>query len=251
MEMNLLEMWHGMSGLVKTVVLVLTLQALGCIYVTVDRTFLLLLASIRGRAFARKAGPLLAAGNHKAALALAKQEGASHLAGVLETGIETFSTQVENGHTPAKAAELAGRALSRKGEMVSAELFRGMNFLASTGSTAPFVGLLGTVLGILNAFKLVGQQGSGGMGTIGVAIAEALIVTGYGLMVAIPAVLLFNWLSSRLSKYEAGLMHAQSELVDALEGSGNARGSGGATAREPDKLPSPQLGHSNPVARTA
>ena len=92
-----------------------------------------------------------------------------------------------------------------------------MNILASTGSTAPFVGLLGTVLGILNAFKLVGQQGSGGIGTIGVAIAEALIVTGYGLMVAIPSVLLFNWLSGRLATYEAGLAHAKSELVDTLE----------------------------------
>lgn len=217
MEMNLVEMWHGMSSLVKTVVAVLTLQALGCIYVTVDRVFLLLVAGIRGRKFARKAGPLLAAGDHQAALALAQKDGSSHLASVIETGVETFSAQVRGGQTSAKAAELAGRALSRRGELISAELFRGMNILASTGSTAPFVGLLGTVLGILNAFKLVGQQGSGGMGTIGVAIAEALIVTGYGLMVAIPSVLLFNWLTSRLTKYEAGLMHAQSELVDALE----------------------------------
>ncbi|MBN2575853.1 MAG: MotA/TolQ/ExbB proton channel family protein, partial [Deltaproteobacteria bacterium] len=118
-------------------------------------------------------------------------------------------------------------------------------------STAPFVGLLGTVLGILNAFKLVGQQGSGGMGTIGVAIAEALVVTGYGLMVAIPSVLLFNWLTSRLSKYEAGLMHAQSELVDALESGDDVRGSGGSTADARDKASAPKIGRSAPVATTA
>jgi len=251
MEMNLVEMWQGMSSLVKTVVIVLTLQAVGTIYVTVDRLFLLLVAGIRGRKFARKAGPLLAKGDHRAALALAHKDGRSHLAGVIKTGIETFSAQVKSGQTSAKAAELAGRALSRKGELVSAELFRGMNLLASTGSTAPFVGLLGTVLGILNAFKLVGQQGSGGMGTIGVAIAEALVVTGYGLMVAIPTVLLYNSLSARLSKYEAGLMHAQSELVDALESSEEVRGSGGSTLDTPDEVAAPQLGRSTPMATTA
>ena len=77
------------------------------------------------------------------------------------------------------------------------------------------------MLGILNAFKLVGQQGSGGIGTIGVAIAEALIVTGYGLMVAIPSVLLFNWLCTRIARYEAGLNHARHELVDLLAGGGD------------------------------
>ena len=89
--------------------------------------------------------------------------------------------------------------------------------LASTGSTAPFIGLLGTVLGILNAFRLIGEEASGGMGTIGPAISEALIVTGYGLMVAIPTVLLFNWLSGQVGKYEGGLANAASELVDQLE----------------------------------
>ncbi|MBN2572920.1 MAG: hypothetical protein JXP73_00005, partial [Deltaproteobacteria bacterium] len=122
-----------MNSLVKTVVIVLTLQAIGTIYITVDRLFLLFVAGIRGRRFARKAVPLLAAGDHGAALALAKQDGRSHLAAVIKTGIETFSSQVKNGQTSAKAAELAGRALSRKGELVSAELFRGMNLLASTG----------------------------------------------------------------------------------------------------------------------
>jgi biopolymer transport protein ExbB/TolQ len=252
MEMNLLEMWQGMSSLVKTVVIVLTLQAVGTIFVTVDRLFLLLVAGIRGRRFARKAGPLLAAGDHGAALTLASKDGRSHLAGVIKIGIATFSSQVKHGQTSAKAAELAGRALSRKGELVSAELFRGMNLLASTGSTAPFVGLLGTVLGILHAFKLVGQQGSGGMGTIGVAIAEALVVTGYGLMVAIPSVLLFNWLTSRLTKYEAGLMHAQSELVDALESAADVHGPGGDAVGAPDASAVPRpLGRSTPAATTA
>jgi biopolymer transport protein ExbB/TolQ len=217
MEMNLVAIWHGMNNLVRAVVIVLTLQAVGCIYVAIDRLFMLAVSLYRGRKFARRVGPLLAAGDHEGAVALAKSNRGSHLAGFILTGVDTFEKQLSVGHGPTKAAELAGRALERKAEMLSGDLNKGMNILASTGSTAPFVGLLGTVLGILNAFKLVGQQGSGGIGTIGVAIAEALIVTGYGLMVAIPSVLIYNWLSGRLAKYEAGLAHAKSELVDMLE----------------------------------
>jgi len=233
MEMNLVAIWHGMNNLVRAVVIVLTLQALACIYVAIDRLFLLAVSYYRGRKFARRAGPMLAAGDHEGAVDLARNHRGSHLAGFILTGVETFAKQQRKGNSPAKAAELAGRALERRAEMLSGELNKGMNILASTGSTAPFVGLLGTVLGILNAFKLVGQQGSGGIGTIGVAIAEALIVTGYGLMVASPSVLIYNWLSGRLATYEAGLAHAKSELVDTLE-AGAAPSVGGDVASSAD-----------------
>lgn len=234
MEINLVENWHAMNNLVKGVVIVLTLQALACIAVTVDRLLMLVLAFRKGRKFAKAAGPLLARGDHPGALEVAREHKGSHLAGFIRTGVETFLDNRKKGHDAEKAAELAGRALERKAESLSATLHRGMNVLASTGSTAPFIGLLGTVLGILNAFKLVGKEGSGGIGTIGGAIAEALIVTGYGLMVAIPAVLLFNWLSGRLASYEAGLAHAKSELVDTLESGTGHRGGGGAGLRLPE-----------------
>jgi biopolymer transport protein ExbB/TolQ len=218
MQMDLFEMWHGMNNLVRGVVIVLTLQALSCIAVVVDRLILLISSYRRGRKFAKQAGPLLARGDYQSAMEIARTHKGSHLANFILVGVDTFLTRRRRGLDQAKSAELAARALERKSESLSDSLQRGMNVLASTGSTAPFIGLLGTVLGILNAFKLVGKQGSGGMGTIGVAIAEALIVTGYGLMVAIPSVLLFNWLSSRISKYEAGLTHARNELVDHLAG---------------------------------
>jgi biopolymer transport protein ExbB/TolQ len=227
MEINLVENWHAMNNLVRGVVIALTLQALACIAVTVDRLLMLAVAFRKGRKFARAAGPVLARGDYPGALEIAREHKGSHLAGFIRAGVETFLDNRRKGHDASKSAELAGRALERKAESLSATLNRGMNILASTGSTAPFIGLLGTVLGILNAFKMVGKEGSGGISTIGGAIAEALIVTGYGLMVAIPAVLLFNWLSGRLAAYEAGLAHAKSELVDTLEsGSAGHRGTG-------------------------
>lgn len=218
MHFNMIEIWQGMNNLVRGVVVVLTVQALACIAVTVDRLLLLIISYRRGRRFAREAGPMLARGDYEQALEVAKRHKGSHLAGFIRVGVETFLEKRRKGLRPTKAVDLAARALERKSENLSDNLQRGMNVLASTGSTAPFIGLLGTVLGILNAFKLVGQQGSGGIGTIGVAIAEALIVTGYGLMVAIPSVLLFNWLSTRIARYEAGLTHARHELADHLAG---------------------------------
>jgi biopolymer transport protein ExbB/TolQ len=219
MHFNLIELWGGMNNLVRFVVVVLTVQALACMAVTIDRIIMLIGAYRKGRKFARKAGPVLASGDLQGALALAREDGDSHLAGFIRTGVDTYLGRLRKGLDRAKAAELAARALERKSENLSESLQKGLNILASTGSTAPFIGLLGTVLGILNAFKLVGQQGSGGIGTIGVAIAEALVVTGYGLMVAIPSVLLFNWLSTRIARYEGGLTHARHELVDLLAGS--------------------------------
>jgi biopolymer transport protein ExbB/TolQ len=158
------------------------------------------------------------------AIAIARQHKSNHLAAYLALGLATFVTRVRRGDSNERAAELSRRALERKGDAISRELQRGMNVLASTGSTAPFVGLLGTVLGIINAFRLIAANGSGGIGTIGAAIGEALVVTGYGLVVAIPSVLIFNWLSGRIAEYEAGLINAGSELLDRLETGGGSAG---------------------------
>ncbi|GAB5546523.1 MAG: MotA/TolQ/ExbB proton channel family protein [Sandaracinaceae bacterium] len=217
MEMDLLHMWANMNNLVRGVVVVLTLQALFCIYVVVDRIILLTLSGARSRAFAAEAGAKLERGDYEAALSISKKHDKSHLAQFIAIGVSTFLDRRGAGHSAHKAAEFTQRALERKGENLSDSLNKGLSVLASTGSTAPFIGLLGTVLGILAAFKAIGQEASGGMGTIGPMISEALIVTGYGLLVAIPAVLVFNWLSGRVGKYEAGLANAGSELVDQLE----------------------------------
>lgn len=217
MDIDLIELWTNMPALVKAVVVVLTLQALATIYVLVDRLILLFGSNARSRKFAAEAGAKLAAGRFREVLTIAKKHDKSHLANFIETGVSVFLDRSDDGHDREKAAEFTKRALERRGENLSESLNRGLNVLASTGSTAPFIGLLGTVLGILNAFRLIGEESSGGMATIGPAISEALIVTGYGLLVAIPTVLVFNWLSGRIAKYEAGLANAGSELVDQLE----------------------------------
>lgn len=217
MEINLLEMWKNMGMPVRGVVIVLTLQAVACLAVTVDR--LILLARSRGasRKFVASVSSEGSALDPARLLSLAEAHENSHLASYLGKGLRSFVDLTKRGHTSAEAAHLTRRVLERKAEPLGRDLNRFMNVLASTGSTAPFVGLLGTVLGIIHAFKMIAASGSGGIGTIGAAIGEALIVTGYGLIVAIPTVLLFNWLSGRLAGYEGDIQNAAGDMMDRLE----------------------------------
>ena len=230
MEINLVELWGHMGLPVKVVVLLLTIQAVACVAVVFDRFYLLITSAQRARAFAAEAQGAMEAADYARVLVLMQDARPNHLTSYLELGLRTFLSRNAAGDAQQRAAELARRALERKGDAISRDLNRGMNILASTGSTAPFVGLLGTVLGIINAFKLIAATGSGGIGTIGAAIGEALVVTGYGLMVAIPAVLVFNWLAGRIANYEAGLINAGSELIDRLE---TVNFAPAAPAREP------------------
>ncbi len=218
MELDILHMWQAMNPIVKGVVVLLTIEGIWCVTITVDRLLMLVTSKRRSRNFAAEVAEPMERGDATAVMKVA--EGSmkkSHLARFIYEGVKTFQDNVALGNSKERAAEFATRNLERTGENLSTNLNKGMSVLATTGSTAPFIGLLGTVFGILGAFKVIGSEGGGGLSTIGPLIGEALYVTGYGLMVAIPAVMLFNWLSGLIMKYEAGLANAGSELIDQLE----------------------------------
>lgn len=216
MEINLVEIWNSMGLPVRGVVVVLLLQAVASFAVIVDRIIMLTASKSRSRAFAESAAKLEGFSPEKL-LELSQKQKGSHLASFVEKGLKTYVELVRRGHSVERATELTRRALERKAEPLNRELSRGMTVLASTGSTAPFVGLLGTVLGIINAFKMIASTGSGGLGAIGSSIAEALIVTGFGLTVAIPVVLLFNWMNGKLTGYEGDILNSAGDLLDRLE----------------------------------
>ncbi|MEM9070261.1 MAG: MotA/TolQ/ExbB proton channel family protein [Myxococcota bacterium] len=217
MELDVIHLIAHAPLPVQVVVAVLAAQALLSLAVIIDRLILLRLSASKSRQFAKEATPKLDEGDFEGALEIASKTTGSHLAHYMYTGIRTFLDRRHEGKTIPKAIHLTSRALERTGEEVSAGLNRGMNILASTGSTAPFVGLLGTVLGILFTFQKIASEGGGGIATIGGEIGEALVVTGLGLIVAIPVVLAFNWLSNKIALFEAGLSNAAGELVDRLE----------------------------------
>jgi biopolymer transport protein ExbB/TolQ len=217
MDINLVEIWSHMGLPVRGVVVFLTLQAIACVAVIIDRLLMLAISRARTRRFVERATSQGSAMDSGRLLKLAEGSSGSHLAGFLAKGLHSYIELKKKGHGAERAAELTRRALERKTEPLSRELNKFMNVLASTGSTAPFVGLLGTVLGIMHAFKLIAGGGGGGIATIGPAIAEALIVTGYGLTVAIPVVLIFNWISGKLAGYEGDILNAAGDLLDRLE----------------------------------
>lgn len=217
MEINLVALWNQMGLPVKGVVLFLTIQALASLTMAIDRAVMLFRARRSSQTFIARAGHLTKSRDFESLLTLASETKGSHLATLMHAGLQTFLDRSDAGDSASTAAERTRRALERRGETVSTQLNHGMNVLASTGSTAPFVGLLGTVLGIIHAFKMISVTGSGGLGSIGSAIGESLIVTGYGLCVAIPTVLLFNAISSAIANYEQSLASTCGELVDQLE----------------------------------
>ena len=93
-------------------------------------------------------------------------------------------------------------------------LERGLSFLATTGSSAPFIGLFGTVVGIINAFKGIENSKSTGLGAVAGGISEALVTTAVGLFVAIPAVWMFNYFSNRIEAFDVEMGNSSSELID-------------------------------------
>ena len=110
--------------------------------------------------------------------------------------------------------ESSGRALERAEAIVHAKLKRGLAVLATIGSTAPFVGLFGTVIGILNAFQQIATQKTSGIGAVAGGISEALVTTAFGLLVAIPAVMAFNYFTGRVEAFDVEMDNSSSELID-------------------------------------
>ena len=106
------------------------------------------------------------------------------------------------------------RAIDRSTLRTITDMRRGLGSLATIGSTAPFVGLLGTVAGIITAFQAMAATGSGGLGSVSAGIAEALVTTAFGLLVAIPAVMFFNYFTNRVEEIQVDVNDSTTELID-------------------------------------
>jgi biopolymer transport protein ExbB/biopolymer transport protein TolQ len=128
---------------------------------------------------------------------------------------------------PGEDIDASRRALERAEAIVHAELKRGVSSLATIGSTAPFVGLYGTVVGIMNAFKSISTSKSTGIGAVAGGISEALITTAVGLFVAIPAVWMFNYFSNRIEAFDVEMGNSSSELIDYFLKRSQVRTAGG------------------------
>src|SRR6185437_2990893 len=207
-------MWGNMSWLARIVVIILFLMSAWSIGVMIDRLIAYNGARSQSRQFAPAVAGALREGKLDEAIKIADRYSKSHLAKVVVAGLQEFKAHQVSSEIPGEDIEASRRALERAQVIVHAELKRGVSSLATIGSTGPFVGLFGTVVGIMHAFQEISTSKSTGIGAVAGGISEALITTAVGLFVAIPAVWVFNYFSNRIEAFDVEMGNSSSELID-------------------------------------
>ncbi|MGA2435258.1 MAG: MotA/TolQ/ExbB proton channel family protein [Bryobacteraceae bacterium] len=207
-------LWNQMGWLARIVVVALFLMSAWSIGVMIDRLIAFSAAKKQSRQFAPAVAGALREGKLDEAIKIADRYKKSHLAKVVVAGLQEFRAHQQSSEIPGEEIEASKRALERAEAIVHAELKRGVSNLATIGSTAPFVGLFGTVVGIINAFKSMSLEKSTGIGAVAGGISEALVTTAVGLFVAIPAVWMFNFFTNKVESFDVEMGNSSSELVD-------------------------------------
>ncbi len=211
---DLRSMWNQMGWMAKAVVIVLFIMSAWSIGVMIDRLIVYNAARKQSRLFAPAVAGALREGKLDEAIKIADRYKKSHLAKVVVAGLQEFRAHELSTEIPGDIVEASNRALERAQAIVRSELDRGISGLATIGSSAPFVGLFGTVVGIINAFKGISTEKSTGLGAVAGGISEALVTTAIGLFVAIPAVWMFNYFNERLKGFDVEMSNSSSELID-------------------------------------
>jgi biopolymer transport protein ExbB/biopolymer transport protein TolQ len=222
------SLWNQMHTLARCVVGVMFIMSAWSIGVMIDRLMAFSAARKQSRQFAPAVAGALREGKLDEAVKIADRYKKSHLAKVVVAGLQEFQAHQLSTDIPGEEIEASKRALERAEAIVHAELKRGISGLATIGSTAPFVGLFGTVVGIINAFTSISTEKSTGLGAVAGGISEALVTTAIGLFVAIPAVWMYNYFTGKIEAFDVEMGNSSSELIDYFL----KRSQRGATARK-------------------
>lgn len=216
--MDLMHMWSEMSTFVKVLAFILIFMSMWSFGVSIERYYTFAQARKQSKLYAPQVAKHLKEGRLKDAVLVSqsKQYQYSHLAKVVLAGLQEYQFQQESGGAIDRGdmVDTVRRAIQRATALTANDLKKGIPSLATIGATAPFVGLLGTTIGVINAFQGIAASGSGGLGAISGGISEALVKTALGLLVAIPAVWLYNYFAGRLEYLNVEMANSSSELVD-------------------------------------
>jgi biopolymer transport protein ExbB/biopolymer transport protein TolQ len=217
-DLDLMHMWEQMGWVAKAVAFILVFMSMWSFGVSIERYYTFHQARKQSKLYAPQVAKHLKEGRLKDALAVsqAKTYQYSHLAKVVLAGLQEYQFQQDTGGALNRddIVDTVRRAIQRATALTSNDLKKGIPSLATIGATAPFVGLLGTVVGVINAVAGIGSQGSAGLGAVSAGISEALIETALGLVVAIPAVWMYNYFTGRLEYFNVEMDNSSSELVD-------------------------------------
>jgi biopolymer transport protein ExbB len=211
---DLRSMWAQMGLPAKAVVVILAVMSAWSIGVMIDRYIAFSQARKQSREFAPAVAGCLKEGKIEEAISVAEQNKRSHLAKVVEAGLQEFRAHGVSHELAGEQIESSRRACERAEAIVNAELKRGLSGLATIGATAPFVGLFGTTVGIINAFKGMSSEKTAGLSAVAGGISEALVTTAFGLFVAVPAVWAYNWFTNKVEAFGIEMTNSSSELID-------------------------------------
>jgi len=235
MEFTLLGMWEQAGFIAKLVIIILGIMSVFCIGVAIERMIVFIKAKRQSAQYARQVQGLLRDRKYRQAADAALQYKHSHIAKVIRSGLVEFikgnmlESAEAQGEVCAPGYDVLGavnRAIEKSGSREMAGMRRGLAGLATVGSTAPFVGLFGTVFGIINSFQGMAAEGGGGLGAVSAGIAEALITTGAGIGVAVIGVLLYNYFTSRVDALQVDTNESALEILDVLVKQQEAPGEG-------------------------
>lgn len=207
------EMITGMGPIALGVVIVLLVMSIYSIAVMVERYLTFKSAARQSREFVPRVSEMLRSDQLEDALKLSTEYRRSHLAVVVNSGLQELTMMAANSNQ-SRMLRKAKRAVRRAAAMKTADFQRGLSSLATIGSTAPFVGLFGTVVGIIDAFTKMNEAQEAGLTVVAGGISEALVTTAFGLVVAIPAVWMFNYFSNRVHVFGVEMNNSAEELID-------------------------------------
>lgn len=213
MEMSLTSMFMQAGWVAKTVILVLLVLSIYSISIMFEKFNSFKAARKESLEFLPAVTRCLKADKLQEAVDTSTRYKKAHLAKVMHAGLLEILNQ-RDASASYDSAEAIQRSLDMASAMTAAEMKKGLGGLATVGSTAPFIGLFGTVMGIVNAFTGMATTGSGGIAAVSAGIAEALITTAFGLLVAIPAVMAFNYFTNRLERFQIEMTNSSAELID-------------------------------------
>ena len=217
---NPVEMFKHMSLLDKSVVMLLLVMSVYSLWVMIDRFAVFAKAKRYSIAFVLALRDRMGKRDLNGALNLSKAEPQSLIAKVIfealteyRDGLDAIAKTGPDEVGEFDVVDAVNRAIDRVKEREIANLKKGLGGLASISSAAPFIGLFGTVAGIINAFQSMAASGQGGLGAVSAGIAEALFTTATGLAVAIPAVMMFNYFTNTIEMFVVDMNDVSSELI--------------------------------------
>ena len=214
MQFTLSELWSHMGLFARLIVGVMGIMSLVSLFVASERLLSFRKARRASLLFLQRLAPMLKMGDIDSAAALQLDGETGFVGRVLAAGLRAYRTAPR--HEADLTFELVARALERQTERETQNMKRGQSVLATVSSTAPFVGLLGTVMGIVNSFQQMAASGSGGLATVSGGISEALITTAFGLLVAIPAVMIYNYFQTVMEGVTVDISESANELMDVV-----------------------------------